>query len=195
MGFSATNQTAMVTISRDTVLAVALTSDLTSASSHVGDKFTAKLLTHGTDPYSGLPFGAVVYGSVKYVKPLEGNSPGLLELGFDGIKTPSGNKIPISGQLVDLKGKFIFKTAEGIYIDHDTHRYERVVFTGYGRTSRSIVGVLSNHPVENAALPSSVAAMVGPVMRKGFTDEVQLPSDSQLGVLLLEPLKIPQGIM
>src|SRR5579872_1821015 len=125
-------------IAKNSILPVALTSDLTSAVSKVGDKFTARILTHGTDRYGGLPFGSVVYGTVKYVKPLEGESAGLLELDLAGIETPIGQRFPISGLLVDFEAKVIQK--DKLYTGNSP-TVQQALFAGYGARSRLVVGL------------------------------------------------------
>jgi hypothetical protein len=179
-------------IAKNTVLPVAITSDLNTASSHVGDKFTAKLLTHGTERFEGLPFGTVVYGTVKYIKRLEGESAGLMELAFEGVETPSGQRFPISGQLYDLdrtKKHPITNASEPA-----EWSFWRVLFAGYGSNSRRIVGVIEK-AAKDSDLPKLVAKEVPVAVRTSFTDEVQLPEDSQFGVRLLEPLKVPKDVM
>jgi hypothetical protein len=197
LGLGALEQTSKndITIKEGTVYSVALTTDLRSRVSKVGDKFTAKLLTDGQKPYAGLPFGTVVYGKVSYVKPLEGDSPGLLELSFEGFETPLGNRFPISAQLIETEGSRFVRQADGSMSVLTKSLPNRTIFTGYGKTSRKIVGLRAKGTIMDAALPRLAATEVGAAARKGFTDEVQLPPDTQFGMVLLKPLKIPKDVL
>ncbi len=197
LGLSAVRQTPgdQVTIKEGTVYPVALTTDLRSRVSKVGDKFTAKLLTEGQKPYAGLPFGTVVYGKVSYVKMLEGDSPGLMELDFEGFETPLGNRFPISGQLIQTEGSHPIGEPNGPRSVLTGSLSSRSIFAGYGATSRRIVGISGHGTIKDSEIPKLVAKAVGAAARKGFTDEVQLPPDSKFGVVLTKPLTIPKGVL
>src|SRR5262245_7414154 len=87
------------TIPEGTVISLRMDDNLSSRTSHVGDKFTATV----TIPvYVGgtavIPAGAVVEGAVTGVTPARRMSKsGTISVGFDTLVFPNGSRIKING--------------------------------------------------------------------------------------------------
>jgi len=172
-------------IEADSVLPFRLNTRLSSYNARPGDQFTANIMTMGARRYMGIPDGTIAYGHVTYATPRRGDRPGILELHFDRITTPTGNSFPVDGRLIDLQDGRIAHGPHGELMARGTDRDDRAAFTGVGIGVGLIVGVHDRHPIADAALGGLLGAALGSRRPdRHSASDVQLVPGTQLGLRL-----------
>ncbi|MHB8635412.1 MAG: stalk domain-containing protein [Fimbriimonadaceae bacterium] len=180
-------------IDANTVIPWSLNDRLTSNDAQQGDPFSATLAADGGGDYLGIPAGTKLYGTVGYVRRREGNKPGVIELRFDRMDFPNGQRIPVAGTLIGLDPKSVSRGKNGGIIARSTTRNDRVVFAGAGAGAGLIVGLLSKRPIEDAAIGGLLGFAIGSAQKQQQANDVTLDSGTRFGLRLSNRLVVPEN--
>ena len=179
------------TVPEDSVIAVQMSSTLTSRTAHVGDKFTATVTVPVyVDGATVIPAGSLIEGRITQVTPAKRMSrSGSIAVEFDDLLLPNGARVGLVGTLtsddprtrrrIDDEGRV---SAEG--------SDRKVVFIGGGGALGAILGGIAGGG-KGAALGGvfgAGAGVAGVLLSKG--EEAVVPSGTPFGVQLKQPLTI-----
>jgi hypothetical protein len=172
-----------------TVIPFVLVQRLTSSSASVGDRFTANLDTGGQSSYEGLPQGTVLEGSVDVVREKSGDTPGVLGLKFDRIRTPDGQVYNIYGSLIGLD-KDSVTNENGRLVAKDGAKDNNLKYVGYGAGAGALVAILTDgNIVTNTLIGGALGFLFGEIQKDpSKARNVVLDSGSKFGVRLTNDL-------
>lgn len=131
-----------VAIPLGTVIPVSLNKALSSATSHVGDGFSVRVVgTQNGD--AEFPLGTEMTGTVVGVQKLSGGQPGILDLNFNQARLPGGQTVRITGSLISLDDQTVTRTADGRLVAKATpSSNNRLKMIGIGTGAGLIIGKL-----------------------------------------------------
>lgn len=180
------------TVPAGTVFEVITNSTLGTSTSQVGDIFTATI----TKPVMAgggviIPEGSEAIGQVTYLESAgRAGKNGSMEIRFTNIKTPYGNKIPISGRIITTDKSGVLRGGS-IKKQIVTSVATGTVITGGGTLAGLTLGSLMGAPGGGAVFGTAAGGLFGLgyiVARKG--KEVVVPSDTTMNVVLDQPLTV-----
>ena len=173
-----------------TVIPVMLNTTLSSEEAKSGDRFTAEVRT-SENRYGVIPANSFVEGHVVTARAQRGNDPGILELGFDRLRLPSGRSIAIDGSLYSLDSNSVTTNSDGTMMARNTKKDNRAVYAGYGAGAGLIIGLLTKRPLENTAIGGVLGYIFGSLEKpKQRPSNVTLRQGQQFGVRLNQELAI-----
>lgn len=176
-----------VSVPAGTIIPVQLDDALTSNGSEKGDTFTATVQTEGRESYAGIPEGSKVEGMVRDAQAKEGKNPGLLDLQFNHLVLPTGDRFKINGSLASLEGKDVTTTSDGRLVAKKSSKNKRMTYLGYGAGAGVIIGLLGGHGtgelLRDALIGAGLGYLAGSV-NTSSTHDVVLQPGSDLGVLI-----------
>ncbi len=173
-------------IRADTVLPFTLDNRITSWDAQVGDRFTATV-TNERGYYNRLPSGTQLSGSVNYVRARRGEAPGLIELQFDQLIMPDGQRLTLDARLIDLKSTSV-REDHGIYMAKTAEKYDRVMYSGYGSSNGVIVGLHGKQRIGDLRIDALLGQILDPRTRQRPATDVELAPGMKLGLRLREDL-------
>lgn len=184
------------TVPEGTVISLRIDDDLSSRTSHVGDKFAATV----TIPvYVGgrtvIPAGAIIEGSVTGVTPAKRMSKsGTISVGFDALVFPNGDRVKINGSLTSADPAERRRINNESTVSGDNGK-RSVVFIGGGGAVGAVLGGISGGGTGAIAggiigAGSGVAAVM---LSKGAEAEVR--SGTSFGIQLSQPLNLGEGVV
>jgi hypothetical protein len=159
-----------------TVIPVVLDDSLNSERSQRGDTFSTTVQNGG-----GLPNGTHIEGVVEGARPVDGNRPGMLELRFDRVIMPDGDKYTIGGTLIGLDDRSVSHRG-GRLIARDSAP-NRAAFTGYGAGAGLVIGLAGHRPIEDAAIGALLGNAIGALQGRQVHN-VHLTPGTAFGVRL-----------
>jgi hypothetical protein len=180
-------------IAEDTVIPLTLNTRLSSYDAFVGEPFSALLDTNGENRYLGLPKGTEAHGSVTFVKKQHGREPGVIELTFDYLVMPNGEKLEVVGRLTGLDAHSVLRKTNGATMSRNTPQTGRVVFAGYGPGSGVIVGIHSKEALEEGSIGDLIEASTSSKQRELQLGDVELKPGTGIGLRLYQELKISRS--
>ena len=170
--------------------------NLSSKTSHIGDKFTATV----TEPvYSStgvvvIPTGSTVNGRVDAVTPAKkGGDPGQISVGFTSVRLPSGSVRAINGSLTDLDTKSAKSDNEST-ASGDKMKNRKLIFIGGGGAGGAVLG---------AAVGGGKGALIGGILGAagGFLgdrltkgEDAQVKSGTEFGIYLNQTISMPKYV-
>lgn len=183
-----------VTIDAGTVIPVRLEDELSSNYSRKGDAFTATIRQDDMASYAGIPWGTKVEGHVVTARAKRGNQAGLLELGFDRLKLPSGETYAINGSLISLDSTSVDRNSNGVLVARADKRDDRLVYAGVGAAGGLIVGILTKKPLEGTVLGGILGYLYGENKRRTdqSPDNVMLKPGTEFGVRLDSDVRVKE---
>jgi hypothetical protein len=194
--YSSTGPDQTWTVPEGTVISLRIDDDLSSRTSHVGDKFAATV----TIPvYVGgrtvIPAGAIIEGSVTGVTPAKRMSKsGTISVGFDALVFPNGDRVKINGSLTSADPAERRRINNESTVSGDNGK-RSVVFIGGGGAVGAVLGGISGGGTGAIAggiigAGSGVAAVL---LSKGAEAEVR--SGTSFGIQLSHPLDLGEGVV
>ena len=172
-----------------TVIPFVLVQRLTSSTASVGDRFTANLDTGGQSSYEGLPQGTVLEGSVDVVRAKSGDTPGVLGLKFDRVRTPDGQVYNIYGSLIGLDKNSV-TNEDGRLVAKDGAKDNNLKYVGYGAGAGALVAILTDgNIITNSLIGGALGFLFGEIQKDpSKARNVVLDSGSKFGVRLTNDL-------
>jgi hypothetical protein len=182
-----------VVIQQDTVLPFKLQDRLSSSTSNVGDRFTARLDTKGYADYEGLPEGTILQGHVETVRARTSGAPGVIGLSFDRVRLPNGNTYAISGSLIGLDRNSV--TNENGVLRAKNDSPDDLKYVGYGAAAGILLAITTHG---NLLTDTVIGAALGYLLGRSQVDSskynnVTLNEGTAFGVRLDRDLQFRPG--
>jgi hypothetical protein len=172
------------TIQADTVIPFVLQTSLSSSTSRVGDRFTARIDTEAQSQYQGLPMGTELVGHVSEVRARTSGAPGILGLEFDHVRLPNGNTYQLEGSLIGLDNESVRRENGRIIARDDAS--DDLKYVGYGAAAGVLVAIATDRNILTDGL---IGAALGYLFGRSQVDSskynnVSLRSGTEFGVRL-----------
>ena len=162
-----------VVIPSTTVVPVSLDSQLSSATSRVGDGFSATVVST-LDGDAEFPRGTKLVGNIVGLQRAGGGKPGILDLAFSEAWLPDGSKATIYGSLISLDDKSVTRATDGRLRARVTPAdNDRLKFIGIGAGAGLVIGKLLD---QNLIVGGLLGATAGYFYNEYKTDKVK-PTD------------------
>jgi hypothetical protein len=178
-----------VSVPAYSIVPLTMTSQLSSAVSNVGDRFTA---TSTGVQGCGFPAGTVFSGRVLRVTRASSRQPGLIAVGFDSATLPDGTCIKIKGALADAAQTVSCQQANNqcLVATHDSRGTHNAFIAGDNCTI--FIGVLcrGNVIIGDAINIASICPPTGTIKAAAGQDVV-VPCGTKLGVMLESAVCLP----
>ncbi|MEK7723872.1 MAG: hypothetical protein AAB336_05955 [Acidobacteriota bacterium] len=186
----------LYTVEQGQTVRVRMNGNLTSKTAKVGDTFTTTV----TEPvYSNtgvvvMPVGSTVTGKVTAVTAAaKGGKPGTIDVDFIEVKTPSGAKYAISGDLTELDSKTAKSDNEGT-ASGDKMKHRKVIFIGGGGAGGAIIGGAVGGGL-GAAIGAGAGAVAGLILESQTRgEEATVKANTEFSVYLNRAVSMPKFI-
>lgn len=186
-----------LTVPAGTVIPLRMESYLSSASSRVGDRFTATVFRNvEVDGVVAIPEGSKVEGRVTQVTPAERKSKaGTIGIAFERLMLPSGRSIEVDGTLTTLDQEARRKLEgadEEDTIEGGSQKRRAIVFIGGGAGAGAVIGVIAGGG-KGAAVGAGVGAVLGAVgalLSKG--EEAEVKPGTEFGMMVERAFAVDQ---
>lgn len=186
----------LYTVEQGQTVRVRMNGNLTSKTAKVGDTFTTTV----TEPvYSNtgvvvMPVGSTVTGKVTAVTAAaKGGKPGTIDVDFIEVKTPSGAKYAISGDLTELDSKTAKSDNEGT-ASGDKMKHRKVIFIGGGGAGGAIIGGAVGGGL-GAAIGAGAGAVAGLILESQTRgEEATVKANTEFSVYLNRSVSMPKFI-
>lgn len=181
---------AMVNLSAGSVIPFKLEKPLSSQNVAAGDKFSAMLDTGDNSHYQNLPKGTILEGHVDLVRAKTGDTPGVLGLAFDRLRTPSGSQFPIYGSLIGLDSKSV-ENLDGRLTAKPGAKKDNLRYVGYGAGGGALVAILTKGNIlTNALIGGALGFLLGEIQKDpSRSRDVSLETGSPFGVRLTRDME------
>ncbi|MDQ3556301.1 MAG: YMGG-like glycine zipper-containing protein [Gemmatimonadota bacterium] len=174
--------TAGPSVPAQTTLELRLNNELSTASSRVGDRFTATLLTPvlNAERQTVIPTGATVRGTVTFLRPsTDVLVPAMIQLDFQNIEWGS-RSAPFRAEIVstqaETRGGGVTETLRG---------------AAAGAAAGAALGAVIGRDVQGALTGAAIGAGAGSVISLGVSDqEGVLRTGTQMTVRLTDPVPL-----
>lgn len=181
-----------LTIPQETVISLRMDEELSSATSRVGDKFTATVsIPVYVKGEMAVPAGSTVEGHITLVTQARRmNKSGMIAIEFDELILPDGRRVKVSGTLTSDDPETRRKIDDENRVS-GRNEEKTVVFVGGGGVLGAILGGITGGG-KGAAIGGAVgvaAGVVGILMSKG--EDARVPRGTQFGLQLKDSLTIP----
>lgn len=181
LGASVADAETHILIRRDTVMPIVFEDTLTLKSNHVGDRFCAKI-----DESLDLPWGTRFVGHVESIKPPHDGRAGFMDLRFDEIQLPDGERIRIAGAPVILSDRRIKRDRDGrlIAVRDDTDRENMVLG---GALGGFVIGSAIKKPLEGALIGAIAGIFVAENDKRKNGDTI-VQKGARMGLMVDETI-------
>lgn len=171
------------------VLKVRLDDPIGSDRSQRGDRFTATVTNDGSS--SDLPSGARVEGVVADVQRSASNRPGMLDVRFQNLLLPDGERYRMAGSPISLDDNSVRRTSDG-RLEARSSSKNSTKFLAYGAGAGFILGALTHGNKLTDALLGAAAGYLYGQYDKGKANghEVRLNPGTEFGVRLDQSLAL-----
>lgn len=186
-----------LTVPAGTVIPLRMESYLSSASSRVGDRFSAAVFRNvEIDGVVAIPEGSKIEGHVTQVAPAERMSKaGTVGIAFERLILPSGRSIEIDGTLTTLDEQARRKLEgadEEDTIEGRSQKRRAIVFIGGGAGAGAVIGAIAGggKGVAVGAGIGAVLGAVGTLLSKG--EEAEVKPGTEFGMMVERAFTLAQ---
>ena len=182
-----------ITVPEDTLFRLRLNATLSSKSSRIGDKFSAKVVAPVVVGNKvAVPEGSTIYGKVTSVQPAQRRKHGTIGVAFTRLELAGGTSQAIAGSLASLSddGKERQADSEGRVSGTSTTKRD-VVFIGGGAGAGAAIGAAAGGG-KGAGIGAAIGAGVGvagALLSKGH--EAEVASGTEIGMRLDQAVTLP----
>ncbi len=166
---------------------VALDQSLSSATSRVGDTFTASVISQRIGD-SEFPPGTKIEGIVVVEsRPRQGDNPGVLDLDFRSAQLPTGERIPVSGDMVALDSDSVVSSNGRIVAQSRGGQStgDKLKIVGIGAGAGFVLGkVLDTNTTLTTVLGAAGGYLYSRSKDKKKSADAMLAQNTKLGVRL-----------
>lgn len=180
---AATPSAVRVVVPEGTVVPVRIDYTLSSATSRVGDRFTATVHSE-QEGDAEFPLGTRIEGVVREVQRMGDGQPGMLDLDFRTMRLPDGQNVRVQGSLIALDDSDITQTSDGRLVAKNK-KSDRMKFIGYGAGAGLLIGLLTDKTVEGLLLGAVAGYLYSQTRKdKDRLSDVTLKEGTEFGVRL-----------
>jgi len=164
-----------------------------SATARVGDPVSATIDSERLGD-SEFPAGTRILGEVVEARPRTDSQPGVLDFDFQTAQLPSGERVPLRGELISLDDKGVQDVGGRLIATGRRKNNDRAKVIGIGAAAGFVVGRVLG---KNGVLPSALGALGGYLYgeqnNRNRTAEAVVPRDARLGLRLNDGLQYNGG--
>lgn len=175
-----------ISIPSGVVVPVNLDQSLSSATTRVGDTFTASVISQRIGD-SEFPAGTKIEGRVVESRARQGDNPGVLDLEFRSALLPTGERIALTGDLVALDNESVISSNGRIVAQARKGQStgDRLKIVGIGAGAGFILGkVLDTNSTLTAVLGAAGGYLYSRSRDKNKAADAMLAQNTKLGVRL-----------
>ena len=175
--------TRQISIPAGAVVPVKLNTSLSSATARVGQEITATVDSTKLGD-SEFPAGTTLVGRVTEAQPMQGNEPGVLDFDFNTAVLPSGERVPLRGDLTTLDDKSVQTTSGRIMAKAGKSGGDKLKIIGIGTAAGFVIGRVLK---KDGILPSLLGALGGYLYGANKGDkpaEAKVETGARIGVRL-----------
>ena len=172
------------------VVPVMLDKSLSSATSRVGDTFTASVISQRIGD-SEFPPGTKIEGMIVESRMRQGDNPGVLDLDFRSALLPTGERIPLSGDLVALDNTSVMSSNGRIVAQAKGGQSngDKLKIVGIGAGAGFVLGkVLGTNSTITTVLGAAGGYLYSRSQDKKKAADAMLAQNTKLGVRLTNGL-------
>ncbi len=173
-----------ISVPEGAVVPIRIDQEISSSTAHVGDQVSATIDSQRMGD-SEFPAGTRILGTVIEARPKDGDNPGILDFDFRTAQLPSGQQVPLHGELISLDDKGVQPQGGRLVAAKGRSNNDRAKIIGIGAVAGFAVGRLIK---KNGVLPSVLGALGGYIYsqksNKSESREAVLPKDTRLGLRL-----------
>jgi hypothetical protein len=174
-----------ITVPAGSVMKVSLGTDLSSATSRVGDPFVATVNSQAPGD-SEFPAGSRIEGVVREAQAKSGSNPGVLDLDFRSVTLPDGTRYPLQASLISLDNASVDTSTAGRITAKKTSGKsgsDRLKVIGIGAGAGFLLGkLLKKNSTLTAVLGAAGGYLYSNKSSKGEVREAMVPTGTELGV-------------
>ncbi|MDQ3812554.1 MAG: stalk domain-containing protein [Armatimonadota bacterium] len=177
-----------ISVPAGAVVPVRLDSTLSSATAHVGDRFTASVVSQRLGD-SEFPAGSKLEGMVVEARPKTGNDPGVLDLDFRTVVMPDGSRLPVRGELIALDQNSV-ETRQGRVVAKAKSQStgDKLKIIGIGAGIGYVVGKVLDKSTTVTTVLGGIGGYLFGRSRDKKAAEAVVPQGTRLGVRLNDRL-------
>ncbi len=169
------------------VIPVSIDQTLSSATSRVGQTFTATVISKRLGD-SEFPAGTKIEGRVIEARASENNQPGILDLDWQTAVLPNGTRVPLRGELTSLDTSNVQMTG-GRIVANGAQKNDRLKVIGIGAGAGFVLGrVLKTNSTLTAILGAAGGYLFGRT-RDRKAEEAIVAANTTLGVRLNDAVR------
>ena len=168
------------------VVKVNLTTALSSATSRVGDLFTANVVSENVGD-SEFPAGSRIEGVVREAQPMSAGNPGILDLDFRTVVLPNNTRYPLRASLISLDNASVDTSTSGRITAKSTKKSgsDRLKIVGIGAGAGFLLGkLLKKNSTVTALLGAAGGYLYSQKKGKSKVQDAMIPVGTELGVRL-----------
>ena len=172
-----------ISIPAGAVVPVTFNTSLSSETARVGETFTATVQSQQLGD-SEFPAGTTLIGQVTEARPMQGNEPGVLDFDFNTAVLPTGERVPLRGDLTTLDDKSVQTENGRIMAKAGSSNGDKLKVIGIGTAAGFVVGRVLK---KDGILPSLLGALGGYLYGANKGDkpaEATVAQGSRIGVRL-----------
>jgi hypothetical protein len=171
-------------IPQGTVIPVRLDKALSSATDRQGGAVTVTVRSV-YDGDAEFPRGTRIEGVVSAVQRAGDGQPGMLDLSFQEVLLPNGQRASAEGSLISLDEKMVMQTSDGRLVARDKKSNDRLKFIGIGAGVGLILGKWQKHTLEGTLLGAAAGYLYSEYDRKKVQPtDVTVAEGTEFGVRL-----------
>jgi Copper amine oxidase N-terminal domain len=182
-----------ISIPEGAVVPVTLDREMSSATAHVGETFTATVVSQRLGD-SEFPVGSKIEGVVVEARPKTKDNPGVLDLDFRAVILPDRNatRLPLRGLLISLDDNASVTTTQGRIMAKGTSGQssgDRAKIIGVGAAAGFVLGkVLDQNSTIAAVLGAAGGYLYSRSRDNNRLTEAVVPAGTRIGVRLTDPV-------
>jgi len=173
-----------ISIPEGAVVPIRIDQQISSATAHVGDQVSASIDSQQMGD-SEFPAGTRILGTVIESRPRQGNEPGVLDFDFRTAQLPSGEQVPLRGELISLDDKGVQPQGGRLVAARGSSNKDRAKIIGIGAVAGFAIGRVLK---KDGILPSALGALGGYLYSqkngKARVNEAVVPQNARLGLRL-----------
>lgn len=172
-----------ISVPEGAVVPIRIDQQISSATARVGDQVSATIDSQRMGD-SEFPAGTRILGTVIEARPRQGDNPGTLDFDFRTAQLPTGERIPLRGQLISLDDKGVQTQNGRLIAKKGSSGNDRAKIIGIGAVAGFAIGRLVK---KDGILPSVLGALGGYLYSQKNKDQAReavLPQNTRIGLRL-----------
>ena len=172
-----------ISVPAGVVVPVTLDAPLSSATTRVGERFTASVVSRRLGD-SEFPAGTKIEAVVTEARPSRGNEAGVLDFEFQTAVLPDGSRVPLRGQLASLDTQSV-QSQNGRLVASGAKRDDRLKVIGIGAGAGFVLGRVLKADSTLSTILGAAGGYLFSRSRDKKAAEAQLAANTAIGVELV----------